>query len=44
MQAQLVQRVGSFRQIAACQDVDNLKNGILKGVAYYKDSHGVMCE
>ena len=31
-------------QIAACQDVDYLKNGILKGVAYYKDSHGVMCE
>jgi hypothetical protein len=21
-----------------------LKNGILKGVAYFKDSHGVLCE
>jgi len=29
---------------STCQDVSYLKNGILKGVAYYKDSHGVMCE
>jgi hypothetical protein len=29
---------------STCQDVSYLKNGILKGVAYFKDSHGVMCE